>query len=300
MSGHGQGSAPGASVYSAHDGPRPPTEPLTAEPPRDWTAFARAGEWRRALAAARLAGAPPEVVAALDGAVGVQDGVRARRPGQARRSWAATQEALEAARARGLTGEAALLTSLLSPGTLTPALAALEGLGNGSGGETEPGALRERLTPAFAHPLTRAEALNAVGVLHALREEPGEARGAFEEALGTDPSHYRAITNIGNLELEAGQPGAAETRYREVLRLNPDYDGAHHNLGVALRRQGKVYESVGSIRRAQRLSVKRSQEDTREEMREQFRTNARLRTLRWVLLAAAVLILFLIVRGAGH
>lgn len=283
--------------------PAHPPGPPTADPPqdsapRDWTGFARAGEWRRALVAARLTGAPPEVTALLEGAVSVQEGVRARRLPQARRAWTRLQEALEEAQARGLAGEAALVASLLSPGALGEALTALEGPGRGSG-ETEPDALRERLAPALAHPLTRAEALNGVGVLHALRDEPGAARTTFEEALEADPGHYRVITNIGNLELEAGHPAGAEARYREVLRLNPDYDGAHHNLGVALRRQGKVYESVGSIRRAQRLSVKRSQEDTREDMREQFRTNARLRNLRWVLLAAAVLLLLLIVRGAG-
>ena len=137
-----------------------------------------------------------------------------------------------------------------------------------------------------------------LGVLHALRGEPEAARAVFEEALLSDPGHYRAVTNIGNLELEAGQPALAEARYREVLRLNPDYDGAYHNLGVALRRQGKVHESVGAIRRAQRLSMKRSQEEAREDLREQFRQGGMWRSLRWVLVVA-LLLLFLIMRGLG-
>ncbi|BDP41583.1 hypothetical protein DAETH_15520 [Deinococcus aetherius] len=269
-----------------------------ATTPPDWAAFARAGEWRRALAAARVTGAPPELTEALEAVLSVQEGVRARRSPQVRRALGRLEEALGALVARGLGGERALLDTLVSPRGLEGALACLEGLGRGTGGETETEALRERLAPALAHPLTRAEALNALGVLHALREEPGEARACFEEAQAADPGHYRALTNLGNLDLEAGRAAQAEARYREVLRLNPDFDGAHHNLGVALRRQGRVHESVGSIRRAQRLGVRRSQEDTREEMREGFRRDARLRTVRVVLLVLAVLVLFLVVRGA--
>ncbi|WP_216317638.1 tetratricopeptide repeat protein [Deinococcus aestuarii] len=275
----------------------PSSTPSAAAPP-DWAAFARAGEWRRSLAAARVTGAPPELTGVLDSVLHVQEAVRGRRLPQARRAWAGLEEALGDLPARGLAGEGALLKTLVSPRALGDALASLDGLGRGTGGETEPEALRERLAPALAHPLTRAEALNALGVLHALREEPGEARARFGEAQAADAGHYRALTNLANLDLEAGRPAEAEARYREVLRLNPDFDGAHHNLGVALRRQGRVHESVGAIRRAQRLSVRRSQEDTRDEMREGFRRDARLRAVRLVLLALAVLVLFLAVRGA--
>ncbi|MDL2345974.1 tetratricopeptide repeat protein, partial [Deinococcus sp. MIMF12] len=117
------------------------------------------------------------------------------------------------------------------------------------------------LAPALAHPLTRPEALNALGVLHALREEGQEAREQFGAALTHDPGHYRAGTNLGNLDLEEGRLAEAEARYREVIRVQPDYDGAHHNLGVALRRQGRLAESVASIRRAQRLGLKGSQRE---------------------------------------
>ncbi|MEF2277539.1 tetratricopeptide repeat protein [Deinococcus sp. YIM 134068] len=269
--------------------------PAGAAAPPDWTAFARAGEWGRALSAARIGTAPAELTEVLGSVSAVQEAVRARRLPQARRAWVGLEEALRELGG----GERALLTSLLGPEELGAALGVLEGLGRGTSGESDPEALRERLAPALAHPLTRAEALNALGVLHALREEPEEARARFGEALGADAGHYRALTNLGNLDLEAGHPAEAEARYREALRFNPDFDGAHHNLGVALRRQGRVHEAVGSIRRAQRLSVRRSQEDTRAEMREQFRTSARLRLLRWVLLAVAALVLFLILRGTG-
>jgi len=268
----------------------PGSSPAPPPPPPDWTALARAGEWRRALAAARLSGATG-AAAPLEAVLAVQEHVRARRFGAARRAVLRVREELEAA---GASGEAALIGSLTRPQELEQAVAVLE-----DSGETEPQTLRERLAPALAHPLTRAEALNMLGVLHALREEPGEARTHFGEALAADAGHYRAGTNLGNLDLEAGHLAEAEARYREVLRLSPDYDGAHHNLGVALRRQGRLHESVGSIRRAQRLGNKRLQDTSREELRDQFRGNETVRRLRWGLIAGAAGLLWLLLRGPG-
>ena len=276
-----------------------PTTLASPDSAPDWGRFARAGEWRRALAAARLTAAPAEVADVLDDVVNVQDAVRARKLAQARRSWTALGEALDRAAAAGLTGEAALLRSLVRPAELGGAIGALEGLGRGTGGETEPQALRTRLAPALEHPLTRPEAMNLLGVLHALREEPGEARALFQEAVAADAGHYRAVTNLGNLELEAGRPAEAEAQYREALRLNAEYDGTHHNLGVALRRQGKMHESVGSIRRAQRLSVRRAQEDSREELRGRGGPGGNPKVLRWGLIALGALVLFLLLRGGG-
>lgn len=266
-----------------------------AEPALDWKPFARSGEWRRAQAAAHLLPAAPEISAALGALVAAQDDVRARKYPGARRALAGYSQALTEGEAAGLVGEMALLRSLVAPEVLDHGLGALEG----GSGVADPGELSDVLRPAHAHPITHAEACNALGVLHALREEPEPARSAFEEARRLDPGHYRALMNLGNLDLEAGRPAEAERCYREVLKLAPDYEGAHHNLGVSLRRQGKVYESVGSIRRAQRLGVRQSQQETREDMREQFKANPKLRAVRWVLLAAAVLIVVLIFRGAG-
>ena len=276
--------------------PEPAPQPSDASKPAlDWKPFARSGEWRRAQAAAHLLPAAPEISAALGALVAAQDDVRARKYPGARRALAGYSQALTGGEAAGLVGEMALLRSLVAPEVLGQGVAALEG----GSGIADPGELSEVLKPAHSHAMTQAEAYNALGVLHALREDPEAARSAFEDARRTDPGHYRALMNLGNLDLEAGRPAEAEVCYREVLKLAPDYEGAHHNLGVALRRQGKVYESVGSIRRAQRLSVRQSQQETREDMREQFKANPKLRTVRWVLLVAALLIVLLIFRGAG-
>jgi tetratricopeptide (TPR) repeat protein len=277
-------TAPGAPTPGA---PVNPTQP-------DWKPFARSGEWRRAQAAATLSFAPAALVAALTSLNAFQEDVRARRYSAARRALDAYAGGLEETQTQSQ-GEAALLRTLAEPEVLRRGLAALEQ----GAAERDPAGLQTCLAPAEAHPLTRAEALNVLGVLHALRTEAGAARSCFEEALRVDAGHYRARMNLGNLALEAGDPQQAETEYREVLKLAPDYDGAHHNLGVALRRQGKVYESVGSIRKAQRLGVRRSQQEGREELREQFRASPKLRLVRVVLIGAVVLIAALLLFSRG-
>ncbi|AWN24479.1 hypothetical protein DKM44_04670 [Deinococcus irradiatisoli] len=100
-----------------------------------------------------------------------------------------------------------------------------------------------------------------MGVLHAIHEENAEARATFEQAVAADPGHYRAISNIGNLELQAGNFKEAEAAQRRAIALSPDFAGAHHNLGVALRRQGRLNDSVKSIRKGQRLALRRMRED---------------------------------------
>ncbi|WP_339095688.1 tetratricopeptide repeat protein [Deinococcus sp. VB343] len=255
----------------------------------DWKAFARSGEWRRAQAAATLTQADPDTLSAVSALSAVQQDVRARKYASAQRGLSAYAGALKELDRRRQ-GEAALLRSLVAPEVLAQALSALEN----ASGEADPVELQSKLAAAQAHALTRAEALNVVGVLHALRQEEGAARARFEEALTHDPQHYRARMNLGNLDLEAGRLPEAEAAYREVLQLAPDYDGAHHNLGVALRRQGKLYESVGAIRKAQRLGVQGARAEAKEEMQEQFRRDPRLKYVRVAVFAGFVVLLALL------
>ncbi|MBZ9713011.1 tetratricopeptide repeat protein [Deinococcus multiflagellatus] len=264
-----------------------PSDAPALPPVRDLVA---AGDWRRAAITARLAGETAAVQEALGALDGVQDAVRARRYPSARRALGEYRRALDDAEGEPLL---AGLRAQVPPDEVLAALNALEG----SQKETEPAALKERLLGALTLPLTRAEALNMQGVLYAVRGEADDARRVLDEARVADPGHYRALTNLGNLDMEAGRFAQAEAVYREVLRLNPDYDGGHHNLGVALRRQGKVAEGVRSIRRGQRLAMKRSKDDTDAEMKERFAASPALRNLRWGLLAGLGLIVYLALRG---
>ncbi len=259
-----QGKAPSTSspVPLSQSGPPEPTQANSLSPHLeglnlDWSGYLAAGEYRRALAAARLSPAPlpSALTSSLEGLSDFQEQVRARKYSQARRSLVRLNE-----EAGDAGPELAQLRRSVDLPALDAALASLEAA------ETEryvePDALRSALAPALGVPLTRAEALNAVGVLHALHEETDAAYATFAQALAADAGHYRAISNIGNLELQTGNLAGAEAAQRRAIALNPEFAGAHHNLGVILRKQGKLNDSVKAIRKGQRLAIRRLREDT--------------------------------------
>lgn len=276
---------------SARSAPLDRAEPASAPLP-DLPTLIRGGEWRRALAVVRVGGLDPELEGALLHVHDLQVALRARRYPAARRALAAYRTALPHLGDPALRDE---LRARADPDTVAAALEALERLQR----ETDPDTLAAGLAPALAEPLTRAEALNLRGVLHALQGDPAQARTLFLGAAEADAGHYRSRSNLGNLDLEAGDYPAAEARYREVIALNPEYDGGHHNLGVALRKQGKVWDGVQAIKRGQKLNVKQAKADAKAEAQEQLRQDPRLRTLRWVLLAvvAALVVWALLGRG---
>lgn len=262
----------------------------------DWSTFARQHEWRRAQAAASLNHADPALQAAITALSAFQEDVRAKRYPSARRALAGYNSGLAELRPQS-PGDAALLVALAAPESLEAALEALET----SSKEVDLDQINQKLAPAFLHVLTKAEALNTMGVLLALQEHTERAKEHFNDALQSDQGHYRARMNLGNLALEAGDAAHAESQYREVLKLAPEYDGAHHNLGVALRRQGKLQASVSSIRRAQKLGMRRTQQDAKEEMQEQLRANPKLRMIRTAVFVVGALIVFLLFwQGRGH
>ena len=198
------------------DSARPGTEvaPPGESGVPDWKTFARSGEWRRAQAAATLTGADPDVLAALSALSALQNDVRARKYPAARRGLNAYAGALGELDARAQ-GEAALLRSLAAPEVLAPAVDALDH----ASGEADPGELQARLAPAHAHALTRAEALNALGVLHALRGEgdAARARGRIVAAAHTDHSAF-------TLEYEAEISSDQALRRVQLTVTTEDYE----------------------------------------------------------------------------
>lgn len=284
-------TGPSGPIHYRERGVTVPLDPPAPERPSTLGELIAAGDWARARAGAIEQQAPMDLQEALDAALDFRDELRARRYPGVRRALADLTRLLPL-----LTGEdGAALRVALDPQALGAAVAALDA----SQKITEPDELAAALSGALALNATRAEALNQQGVLLAVTGQEDRARQTLEAALEADPGHYRALTNLGNLDMEAGRYAQAEAIYRRVLLLNPDYDGGHHNLGVALRRQGRIAEGVRSIRQGQRLSLKRSKTDTDAEMKEQFARSAAMRNLRWLLLAVAALVLFLALRGGG-
>ena len=271
----------------------------------DWAGYLRAGEYRRALAAARVGNAEGEVQAALEDLFDLQEALRARRLGLASRLAARLPthtEAMEdpAPFRRALDPDTFNAGGLLRSGgtgesTLEAGVAAL--LAAEAERLTDAPSLEARLAPALAEPLTRAEALNTLGVLHALQDREAQARQAFGEAFAHDPGHYRALTNLGNMALEGGDPGSAEKLYRQAIALNGDYAGAHHNLGVALRKLGRLNDSVRAIKAGQRLSVRQTRRDQDDELKSDPGTQRTVQLLRTLMIVVVVVLVLLAVRG---
>lgn len=214
------------------------------EPPEaaDWRASIERGAFEEALSRLRALAAvgrgEPAYLAEIERVVRLREALRSRE--HARASGLAAE--LEAS-PPGLAGvQIAGLTVAISE------LASLE--------RSRATATSAALSLSLAHPLTRAEAENSLGVQAARGGRLEEARERFDRALAADPRHYRAVANVGNLELEAGRVDVAVERYREAIRFNPEYGTAHNNLAAALRRQGKVAESVAALKRAQSLGLK--------------------------------------------
>ncbi|MFC4452404.1 tetratricopeptide repeat protein [Deinococcus sonorensis] len=271
---------------------------MTASPPSpdaalnlDWGQYLRQREYRRALAAARLGHAPAPVQTALDELYTLQEALRARRLAAAHRALSGYRTAVE-----GL--EPADRTPFAATVPLAPLEAGWQALDATDRQQiSDPAVLETQLQPALEEAFTRAEAMNALGVLHALLDHNEQAEAWFMQALAHDPGHYRALTNRGNLALEQGNAVEAERLYREAILLNAEYAGAHHNLGVALRRQNRMHESVRAIRAGQRLSMRHHRQRDDDELRSNPGTQRTVQLVRLALVVLAVLVLLWVVRG---
>ena len=75
----------------------------------------------------------------------------------------------------------------------------------------------------------------------------------FEQALQADTNNALAHNNLGVALRKQGRVEAAIAHYDAALRLKPDYPAAHHNLGLALMRVGQMDEAVDHFRLALKL-----------------------------------------------
>lgn len=125
-----------------------------------------------------------------------------------------------------------------------------------------------------------------------------DAERCFQQALEADPRHFRALTNLGNVALEQGRVDDAIAAYERALAMNDSFANAHHNLAVAYRRKGQLSKSVRHLRRAQRLMQRHDVDDARARLGSLARGRS-LPTLRWLLYAAAAIVLYLLLKSRG-
>ncbi len=99
----------------------------------------------------------------------------------------------------------------------------------------------------------RAFLLNKRGVARIGLERRELARGDFAAALDAVAKYAPALTNLGNLLLEDGDLDGAIARYEAAIASDREYAIAYLNLGVALKKAGRLAEAVRALRQAQRL-----------------------------------------------
>jgi tetratricopeptide (TPR) repeat protein len=76
----------------------------------------------------------------------------------------------------------------------------------------------------------------------------------FEQALRVDGNNALAHNNLGVALRKRGRLNQAIAHYDAAIRLKPDYPAAHHNLGLALMRVGQIDEAVAHFKQA--LTIK--------------------------------------------
>jgi tetratricopeptide (TPR) repeat protein len=73
----------------------------------------------------------------------------------------------------------------------------------------------------------------------------------FEHTLkATNANNYVAHNNLGIALKKEGKLNEAIAHYQQALRASPDYADAYNNLGVAHQLQGKLEEAIGHFRSA--------------------------------------------------
>ncbi len=146
--------------------------------------------------------------------------------------------------------------------------------------------------------LFEAEAQTQRGTALIYDDRVDDAERCFQQALEADPRHFRALTNLGNIALEQGRVDEAIAAYERALALNDTFANAHHNLAVAYRRKGQLGKSVHHLRRAQRLMQRNDADDARARLGS-LAGGRRLPTLRWLMYAAAAIVLYLLLKSRG-
>ncbi|MGQ9700375.1 MAG: tetratricopeptide repeat protein [Candidatus Bipolaricaulaceae bacterium] len=83
-----------------------------------------------------------------------------------------------------------------------------------------------------------------------------EAIDLLVEALRYGEEKAAIYFRLGNVYFNAGDLGRAEYAYQRAIQEDPRHASAYHNLGVVLRKQGKIAESVRMLKKARRVEIR--------------------------------------------
>ena len=91
-----------------------------------------------------------------------------------------------------------------------------------------------------------------------------QAAAVFREVLKSHPEHAPSYTKLGGILLRQHQYEEAQRNLTRAVSLDPHSVEAHYQLGLLLRRLGKINESENELRESRRLEAERSgQSDVR-------------------------------------
>ena len=106
---------------------------------------------------------------------------------------------------------------------------------------------------AALNPGTKAEALNALGLVRLQQGRSADAKDCFCSALQVNPSLTAANFNLSRLYLDQANADAAAPILEKVIACAPDLAEAHCNLGLAYYQHKRWQEAQACFEKAIRL-----------------------------------------------
>lgn len=94
------------------------------------------------------------------------------------------------------------------------------------------------------------DALNLLGIIHALQGDFAEALRLIGRSLKLRPQQPHALNYLGYARHGAGQYQEALAAYNRAIALKPDFADAYSNRGGTLRQLGRHAEALASYERA--------------------------------------------------
>ena len=95
-----------------------------------------------------------------------------------------------------------------------------------------------------------ASFLNEKGLILEGLKQYDNAQTVYEDAIRFNPYAPDSFANLGNLHLKNENFRRAEDYYKKALALDDDFLNAHHNLAIALCKQGREAEGLEHYRSA--------------------------------------------------
>jgi cytochrome c-type biogenesis protein CcmH/NrfG len=75
---------------------------------------------------------------------------------------------------------------------------------------------------------------------------------ALNKIVANDPTNVKAYVAMGNIYFDTNRNADAVTAYKKALELNPDDPNVRTDMGVCLKRLGRIDEAVSEFKKASR------------------------------------------------